>query len=393
MYLFSLQLIADNGLLQYTAGNVYEYNFDSVLTVGLNAHIGGSGAAETDDTNLKVTGTAKLYSEGNCGYTLQLGAVKVQATKELVEKKITQSIQKPVHFTIVSGKVQPEICTDASDTAYALNVKRAIISLFHASTESSESVSEVDVFGQCPTHTSISKIAGAEIVTKVRNLNSCAYRENIREGIVSGVVNDKAGIKNSMLLQADYVKESKLERGVLENVQLVEEYKFTGAPKGGVGVRAKVLTSLKLKNAAGSPAAAPASGQNAESIIFQKPETYAAKNIAALKSALGQTVQSVDNYVQKNAGKNFVELIRLMRNADTDSLLDLAAFPHPNKVLARRVYLDALFRAGTAEAAKAILKQVNKMDEKEKKIALLSLNLVQVVDKETLNAAAVSSYA
>ncbi|EDW83617.1 uncharacterized protein Dwil_GK13707 [Drosophila willistoni] len=371
---------SDNGLLKYTPGHFYEYAFDSILTVGLSA----GAVSEADDTSLKVTGTAKVFAEGNCGYTLQVGAVKVTNTKESVEKKIVNNIQKPVHFTLSNGQVEPEICTDAGDSAYSLNIKRAIISLLQSGTESGH---EVDVFGQCPTHTSISKAGNADAITKVRNLNSCAHREQINSGLISGVVNEKAGISSSLLFQADYSKESKVERGVVENVQLVETYKFAGVTKGNSDVSAKVLTTLKLKNAGGTAGSAPATGSDKASIIFQKPETYTAKNINALKAALSELVDATSDYVKKDSAKKFVELIRLLRQSDTDTLLELAAFPHQNKVQARKVYLDALFRTNTAESARAILKQLNKLDEKEKVFAILSLNLVESVDKETLTQA------
>ncbi|XP_023305746.2 apolipophorins [Lucilia cuprina] len=371
---------SDNGYLSYTPGNVYEYNFDSIMTVGIN-----SGAGNSDDTSLKITGNAKLFAEGNCGYTLQLGAVKVTATKENVEKKIMQSIQKPVHFTMVGGKVEPELCADQGDNAYALNIKRAVISMLQSKPDA---VQEVDVFGQCPTHTTVSKIGNAEIVNKVRNLNACGYRKIINSGILTNALQTKPGLESASVLKADYTKESKIEKGVVNNVQLVEEYKYVAVPKSDVGLRAKVVTNLKLRNPSGAPAAAPQTGARSVSIMFQQPETYSSKNIAALKSSLTELVQLLEGYVKKDSAKGFVELIRLMRNSDTETLLELAAFPLPNKVLARQVYLDALFRTATSESARAILKQFNKMSEKEKTIAMMSLNLVQTVDKDTLNQAA-----
>ncbi|BFG06654.1 apolipophorins [Drosophila madeirensis] len=372
---------SDNGPLKYTPGNYYEYAFDSILTVGLS-----SGAvSEADDTSLKVTGSAKIFAEGNCGYTLQVGSVKVTNTKESVEKKILSSIQKPIYFTLVSGNLEPEICSDPNDAAYSLNIKRAIISLLQSGTDSDY---EIDVFGQCQTHTSSSKAGNAEIITKVRNLNSCAYREQINSGLVSGVVNAKAGITSSLLLDANYIKELKIGGGVIENVQLVETYKFIASARGNSEISAKAITSLKLKNPAGTKANAPATGATARSLLYQKPETYASKNINSLKAILSDLVDSTTDYVKKDSAKKFVEFIRLLRQSDSDTLLELAAFPHPNKVLARKVYLDGLFRTNTAESAVAILKQLSKLGEKEQAIAILSLNLVGSVDKNTLNQAA-----
>jgi len=377
---------SDNNVLQYAPGKVYEYNFDSIMTVGLNSDAATTGA-ERDDTNLKILGTAKLFAEGNCGYTLQLGAVRVTTTKDQpVEKKLMKTIQKPVHFSMVGGRLEPELCTDPADTEYALNVKRAIVSLFQTSTESDGQ--EIDVFGQCPTHTSSTDVAGTKVISKVRNLNNCAYREKIHTGIINGLVNERAGVRSSNLLRSDYAKESKVQNGIIENVHVTEEYKFMASANGGPDIRAKVVTTLKVKNPGGAAAQAPATGSASASVMFQQPEPYGAKNIGALKQALSDTVQSVNNYVQKNSASQFVDLIRLMRSADADTLLELSAVPQPMKVLGRKVYLDALFRTATPESAKAIIKQINKMSDMEKAFALLSLNLVQTVDRDLINQAA-----
>ncbi|KAH8342748.1 hypothetical protein KR084_005641, partial [Drosophila pseudotakahashii] len=372
---------ADDGILKYTPGNFYDYSFDSILTIGLSSGV----FSESDDTSLKVSGSAKIFSTGNCGYTLQLSAVKVSNTKESVEKKILNSIQKPVQFTLVSGLLEPQICSDSSDLDYSLNIKRAVISLLQSGTKEEH---EVDVFGQCPTHTSTSKLGNANIITKVRNLNSCAHREQINSGLVSGKVNEKAGITSSLLLQANYIKESKIVNSLIENVQLTETYKFIGTTKGNSEISAKVVTTLKLKNPTGAKANSPATGSTVRSVIFQRPETYTSKNINALKTALSDLVDSTGEYVKKESGKKFVEFIRLLRQSDSETLLELAAYPHPNKVLARKVYLDGLFRTSTAESARVVLKQLAKFDDKEKLLAILSLNLVKSVDKETLNQAA-----
>ncbi|XP_053968224.1 apolipophorins [Anastrepha ludens] len=371
---------SDNGILKFQPGNVYEYNFDSILTYGLGPGV----STDIDDTNLKLVGTAKVFAEGNCGYTLQLSIIKVSTTKEVIEKKIVQSIQKPVHFTLVNGKLESQLCSDPNDNQYALNIKRAIISLLQSSTEDG---TEIDVFGQCTTHTSESKVGGAQVVTKTRDLDQCNYRENTYSGLIQGVVNQAAGIKSTHIFKASYVKESKISNGVVENVHLVEEYSFGVGENGIHSVQGKVITNLRLKNLSGAAAVAPQTGAHGTSIIFQKPELYTTKNLAVLKSALTQLVDLLNDYVKKDSAKGFIELIRLMRNADTDTLLELAAVAHPNTVLARKVYLDALFRTGTSESTKAILKQFTKLDEHEKLIAIISLNLVQSVDKDTLNQA------
>lgn len=376
---------ADNGLLKYAPGSFYEYIFDSILTIGLNS----GAASESDDTSLKVSGSAKVFASGNCGYTLQVGAVKVINTKESVEKRLVTNIQKPVKFTWTSGQLEPELCADTTDSAYSLNIKRALISLLQTG-ESTTGV-ETDVFGQCDTHTYSSKVTNGELITKVRNLNHCSHREQVISGLLSGVVNEQASVTSSGLFESDYTKETRVEQGLIQQVQLVELYKFSSsslAANSNSDVSAKVVTTLKLKNPGGTVGAAPSTGSSKVSLIFKKPNTYSTKNIATLKTALSELVNLTEDYVKKDSAKKFVELIRLLRQADTETLLELASYPHQNKEQARKVYLDTLFRTNTAESARAILKQLGKLQGKEKLFAILSLNLIESVDKETLNQAA-----
>lgn len=148
-------------------------------------------------------------------------------------------------FTLVSGLLEPQICSDSNDLDYSLNIKRGIISLLQSGIETQQ---EIDVFGQCPTHTSVTNNGNIDTITKVRDLNRCSHREQIKSPLVSGKINEKAGITSSLILQSNYIKESKIVNGVIENVHLTENYKFSGTTKGNSDISAKVITSIKLKN-------------------------------------------------------------------------------------------------------------------------------------------------
>lgn len=349
-----------------------------------------SDNSQNDDTSMRITGVAKIFTEPNCGYTLQIGAFKVSAA-EATQKKIMQNIQKPVHFTMVNGKLNSELCVaDGGENSYSLNIKRAIISMFQSNPEAKH---EIDIFGECPTRSSVAKVGSIKIVNKSRNLNSCVYRQIIKSGFLRNIANTKSGygVNTNALLDANFAKESKIENGIISSIEVTEEYTF-GNKVGGKtipNVYAKVKTGMRVKSLTGSPSTAPLYGSRSASIIFQEPETYTAKNIAAVKAVFGELINHVEDHVKLGSANGFVELIRLMRASDTDVLMELSAFPHQKQDLARRVYLDALFRTGTSESARAIIKQFNKMTEKEKTIAMEALKLVEIVDRDTLNLAAV----
>uniref|UniRef100_A0A1A9ZJX4 Vitellogenin domain-containing protein n=1 Tax=Glossina pallidipes TaxID=7398 RepID=A0A1A9ZJX4_GLOPL len=375
----------NENLFKYRDGHVYEYVFDSTMAIGVKT----SDNSQNDDTSMRITGVAKIFAEPNCGYTLQIGAFKVSAA-EATQKKIMQNIQKPVHFTMVNGKVNSELCVaDGGENSYSLNIKRAIISMFQSNPEAKH---EIDVFGECPTRSSVAKVGSIKIINKSRNLNSCVYRQIIKNGFLRNIANTKSAssVNTNALLDASFAKESKIENGIISSIEVTEEYTFGKKVVGKTGpnVYAKVKSGMRVKSLTGSPSIAPPYGSRSASIIFQEPETYTAKNIAAVKAVFGELMNHVEDHVKLGSANGFVELIRLMRASDTDVLMELSAFPHQKQDLARRVYLDALFRTGTSESARAIIKQFNKMTEKEKTIAMEALKLVEIVDRDTLNLAA-----
>jgi hypothetical protein len=359
------------GILKFSPGHVYDYNFESLMTVGLEPEI--------DENTLRVSGVAKFYSEGFCGYTLQLSALKIYSGKGSVERKLSGLIQKPVRFYLENDAIDPTICTDSRDSVYSLNIKRAIISLF----SQSQNEIETDVFGECPTLTKLTSLNGSYVIKKSRHLTKCKNRSDFATSFATQETLSEI-VKSSILINADFSKEAKIQNGLLDYVKAVEEYNFFKISKKSPEVSAKVLTTLKIRNTKGSKASAPPLGSYEASIIFEKPSVIMGKNILALKKIISEMLNLTEDYIQKGSSNHFIELLRLMRSADMQTLLELSNVAFENKKLARKIYLDALLRTGTVEAVKAIIKQVWKMSDQEKKLAILSLDLVKGFDEETL---------
>uniref|UniRef100_A0A182MAM9 Vitellogenin domain-containing protein n=1 Tax=Anopheles culicifacies TaxID=139723 RepID=A0A182MAM9_9DIPT len=368
----------------FKPGTVYQYDVDSFVQMQ-------QSDKENKQTTLKVDGKVELYAGNNCVYTLKV----VSLTSYAPDGKKTAfgpEISKPVQFTLSNDELLAELCTEADDTDFSVNVKRGLISLFQSAQEKS---TETDVFGVCQTSFSSYPSGDATVVEKVRDLANCAYRESLSNSFVTRIVNSKAGIKSTPLLQSSYSNQQTIKAGLLSAVKLSEEYQYMPYLKEKVGVTAKVTTKLSLTgNKAG---AAPALSGTSEprSIIFENPDQQPAGNLAVIKQELKATI---DSYNQGNVGKKsasfFVELIQLMRYSKKDDLLNLynqvkAGSVHPNKSLARKVYLDSLFRVGTGDAVEAITqlyKNKEITDAQEQKLAFISLNLVNSMTHDALKA-------
>uniref|UniRef100_A0AAG5D4D0 Vitellogenin domain-containing protein n=1 Tax=Anopheles atroparvus TaxID=41427 RepID=A0AAG5D4D0_ANOAO len=369
----------------FKPGTVYTYDVDSFV------QIQQADKADNKQTTLKVEGKVELYAGDNCQYTLKV----VSLTSFAPDGKKTAfgaEISKPVRFTLSNDQLLPEICTEADDTDFSVNVKRGLISLFQSAQEKS---TETDVFGVCQTSFSSYSADGATVVDKVRDLSNCAYRESLSNSFVTRIVNSKAGIKSTPLLQSYYNNQQTFKDGLLSSVKLGEEYQYLPYLKDKVGVTAKVTTKLTLTGNKAGAAPALAAANEPRSIIFENPEPQAASNLATIKAELRSTVES---YANGNVGKKtanlFVELIQLMRYSKKDDLLALynqvkAGSITANKDLARKVFLDSLFRVGTGDAVEAVTqlyKNKEITDAQELKLAFVSLNLVNSMTHNALKA-------
>lgn len=349
---------------------MYYYEFESLYDLKTTRQ------GDADETNAKITGTAKIYSNGDCSFTLQLENVFVSSQKENI-RKMLGSEEVPVKFNMNGlGVINSQICVDASDNDYSLNLKRSIISLF----ASGEQKYETDLFGVCQTE---KNIMPRKQIT-IKNLNKCSHRENFN--LIKGVVDEQSGVHTSPLLHGNYIRESEFNENKVLNVNLKEIYIFGDKNSGLVEV--KVSTNLKFLKS--SMENSPKFGNaKSSSIIFEVPRSNYVKNADVLKKQFKKTVENFEDFVKFGSTENFVELLRLMRHSNTEALIDLS--PVNEEGLARKIYLDALFRTGTSKSLSAILRQIPKMKENEKKMAYLSFYLIEDVTKENLNQAVVSN--
>ncbi|XP_055539565.1 apolipophorins [Wyeomyia smithii] len=368
---------------KFQPGNVYSYDLDSFVQVQLTAE-----EVDAQQTTLKVEGKVEIYAADNCQYTLKVLSLTAFAP-DGKKSQFGSDISKPVQFSLSNDELFPELCTDPTDSDFSLNVKRGIISLL----QSAESKSfETDVYGVCQTSFSNFAAGDATVVNKVRDLAGCSYRETISNTLVSSVVNSKAGMKSLPYLNANYNSQQTFKNGLLDSVKLNEEYKYVPFAKLNSGAVAKVTTKFTYTGAKSGSVPALTSG-TPRSIIFENPQSDSQSNLDTIKQELKTVVESYDN---KNVGKltasHFTELVHLMQYSKKDDLLSLyqqvkAGTAHPNKVLARKAYLDALFRVGTGasvEALATLYKNKEISDSQEQKLMFVSLNLVMSMNKAAL---------
>lgn len=368
---------------KFSPGQVYNYNLDSQVTIYL------SGSRH--QTQVKVNGVAKIYYAGNCKYYLMLPKLQISSSGDAVVST-TKDLQKPVKFILSNDELSPEICTDGTDTEFSLNIKRAIISLVQSVDGKSH---ETDVFGVCPTSTLTSNVGDSVIVTKTRDLNACSHREFLSDGFIKGIFNEASGIKSTPVLNGDYTLEQKIKNGILDTVTLTEQYVYLPFSTQNTGARAKVVTKLTFVNTETNEAPQPQKPKE-RTLLYQNFKTTTTTNPSNAKNLLIDAVGSFNaesKGVGKETAQKFANLVRALRRSKKDDLVRLyddikKGSLKLDKELARKVYLDALFRAGSANSISVVSDLMKKeFNDKEQRLAFLSFNLAQTVTKDTLVAA------
>ncbi|XP_031633758.1 apolipophorins-like [Contarinia nasturtii] len=364
--------------LKYQPGQVYSYNFESTVSISLTGN-------DPQDIQLQVQGTAHVHGYSNCQYGLDLHDVTlIGPDKGKTKFNSKLQLSKIVQFTLSDDKLESEICASPDDSDVSLNIKRALISLLQLNDGAAE---EVDIFGKCQTNYAVTKNDdGSYVVTKTRDLNECSHRENFVSGIITGVFNENSNIKSTPLLTGDFTNEVRVNRnGIVESAQVVEDYVLVPFSNGEAGVRARVVTSFRLKDQK------PNGGETLSvsvprSLIYESVKKPQAVNYKTAKESLFgicKTYELRKNTVGAQVAGQFTETIRLLRYLKKDDILLL--HKDASNPICRKVFLDAVFRVASAESINAIASLLENNKIHEKRLAYLSFNLATSVNKETIN--------
>uniref|UniRef100_A0A6B2E804 Putative apolipophorins n=1 Tax=Phlebotomus kandelakii TaxID=1109342 RepID=A0A6B2E804_9DIPT len=363
-------------------GHVYTYNVESVATVAL-------AGVDAQETHVRYDGEAKVFALDKCEFAVTVTRVTFHGAddKKFTPGDLVQQLARPVRFALGS----PTVCTHTDDPAFSVNVKRAVASAFVNGGEDG-TVTDTDVFGACPTVVSVSQTGAVTIVNRARNLNLCSKRESLGHTLAGSVFNEASGVKSTPSLNGDYSSEVRLKGGVVEHVQVDEEYRFVAFSTASAGARAKVVTKMSLTSSTkGAPGDLDASSVE-RSVTFETPHG-GAPSAQRLRDTLRDLVDNLADGVSANATTQFVDMVRLLRDTSKNDIKTtyqtiVSKSLHERSDLARKIYLDALFRTATGDAVEAIIDLIHgrTFSVAEQRLALLSMNLVTSLDKDSVQA-------
>ena len=363
----------------FVQGNKYSYSVEGTVTIFLSP-------ADDQETSVKLIGQVSVDALANCVHELSVQNLVISGP-DGKKYQPPPGIDKVVRFGFQDGRVGPEICAHGDDTRRSLNIKRAIISLLQTEQKPS---TQVDVFGVCPTEVSSSQEGSAVLVHRTRDLSRCSHREQGKNDIITSITNPDAGIKDMQVLQSILNVESKVNSGVPEKVSATEEYLYKPFSVGENGARAKVHTKLTLtgKSSCGQGVAYCTESR---SIIFDNPHGVkpVPGNANSALAAVKDVAKSVSSIVESKSAGAFAQLIRILRITSKDDLMKVYSQVKGSN-LEKRVFLDALLRAGTGDSIEAsinILKS-RELGQLEQQLVYLSLGNARHVNNAALKAAA-----
>lgn len=293
------------------------YDFESTATAQLINK-------DSVETSVAIKGQALITAGDNCEYTLLLKGVTAFGSdnSKLV---IQKDFALPVQFSFSGDELAPEICADATDGSFSLNVKRGVISALQNGVGKS---AELDIFGKCPVESSSSTSGGITTITSTRDLDKCAYREKLSNGLIQGVVTESSEIHSTPILNGKVESEAKFQNGALQSIELKENYNFLPFSTQNHGAKAKVITKLNLKKTTPGQAGTPPKTPVLRSLLFENTNSNMVNPKVsvkdAIKAAFGKTLQeftSQEGNLSSKSAATFAEIIRLMRLAKRNDLL------------------------------------------------------------------------
>ncbi|KAL1502570.1 hypothetical protein ABEB36_007695 [Hypothenemus hampei] len=369
-------------ILKYEVGSTYKYSYDGKIEISLS-----SAEGQTTSTELKAD--VLLTQLADCNQILRLQNVQILGSNG---KKFPSfpDLDKPIRINNQDGVLDDSICIVDGDQQNSINVKRAIASLFQTSSKPGY---ETDVFGRCPTEIISHKDGNVVVIGKSRSLNRCAFRENFRQDFLSSAFNLNSEIKSSPLLHGEYNANLRLKNGILDQTTVTENYLYVPFSVGQNGAKARIVSKLQYQTTTKDTTNAAVT--KPRSIIFESshPVLASTSNVQTILAAVKEVAQTVDVVVGENTAKQFINLLKIVKVSSKSDLLTVynqvkGGVGVGDKDAARRLYLDALLRAGNGDSIEAVLELLdkNQLDEIDQKLTLLSLNVVNHATEGSIRA-------
>ncbi|XP_039286010.1 apolipophorins-like, partial [Nilaparvata lugens] len=373
---------ASSGFFKYEEGASYKYKLDgaTVTTVA---------GAQGDVSKVTITADVQVSVAPQCSYVLKVANVQVNGPDGKAYNGLGDLEAHPVKFSLNDGRIENEVCSEEGDSHEALNIKRAIISLFQASVHKDSGVTthyETDVFGVCPTDFEFSKSGNSHRIKKTRNLNQCAHREILNFPVISASYSLNSAFQSSPILSSSLKVEQQIKDGVLESAVSDEKYYYQ--PHLSIDSGATVAVKTKLTFVSKAKGAISAAANKPSTLIFSAPlHSDPSCSADTIQKALAAAESSTEPHIRPSAASDFANLVEVISRANKADIVSVYNAAK-GKETSKKLLLDAITRASNGDAVEVMAELVkgNELSELQKGFWILNLGFVKHVTKASLKA-------
>jgi hypothetical protein len=343
-----------NNKFQYKIGQTYVYNFEASTKTSVH---------ETSDDKavLDVKGQASVTFRTQCEAVLELTKTSFSGLKQQVDSKDLEKF--PLLFSWEDGAIE-SICSNPTDVAWAVNIKRAVLSMMQHSAQflevSENFVYENDVVGRCATAYQVVESKGDLVqVTKTKVPNQCSKRIGRLAFIPTVPYNVPAETQTLPILNSTSVCNQKIKAGVLQSTQCSESHLLRpfSSPLGG-GARTEATSSLTfVSKSTAAPISTPSISKTSDLIFDHKHDGQSSRNVDSVVKALCEHLTTES---PSQVPHLFNEMVQSMRKATPKEIKAAYANLKSKKNCAQtakteHLFYDALPRAGNAATLSLML--------------------------------------
>lgn len=367
-----------SGLRKHT----YEIGRRYVFKYETNSQTTMRGAAQ-DAAGTHLYAKIALEPQSNCEMALTIlevnlreyvgtGSSEQQLRTSPAEDRIRNALMShDLHFTWSDGKIE-ELCANAGDSEWVLNMKRGMISTLQNTMPSlstdSHSTNERDVSGNCPvTYSKVSKWNTIEI-TKTHTTESCTERQSARSALQATGYQAPSQLQSLPVTRGERKCTAELFRssGVAKTIRCSEEIIFRPFSQEQAGAVTKIISELTFLEEDNIQQKLAHNHEIRRTALLyehtREINSVSSDDTAAVR-ALQALCERAELGVAKQTPRLFAELVYNMRKIDLDTLRTLQRKVNANTVCqlngiaAKRFFHDALSMLGNAHSM-AILKDL-----------------------------------
>ncbi|XP_071116773.1 uncharacterized protein [Haliotis cracherodii] len=362
----------DTNKFNYLPGTTYEFDYN------VQTHTSMEGASG-DQATLGIRATADIEVLSKCDMALRLRDVKVYQSDPSTSTPMKYADESgvfrrnlerfPLRFSFQDGIVE-ELCPAESETTWALNIKRGLLTAVQNSMdnlEKNQRVQESDVTGECNTNYTVASHGWySTTIKKTKDLLGCTDRNGYHSSVHGMQYRVPSEIQSLPLMKSTHECEQELDKnGLLKSALIRETHTFRPFSRATSGATTKILQRLNYKTQRSGVTTRQDYIRNRAGVVFEHAYGPGNKDqpMRDAESKLREICQNTREDIRPDTPRLFSELVYIIKNLDVDNLRSVyqqvksGATCTDNSERVKKFFLDTIPMAST-RASVTFLKEI-----------------------------------